>query len=113
MELDVSALVKAGGILWCAPQRWWWGDDRGSHPGSEPAFTQEAGLLWHFDSICLGVWVRFSKKWGFQKETMIALGFSSPGAGGGMQAGDYAGTGSDKMIIKVWMLHPCLSLYSS
>lgn len=47
-----------------------------------------AGLLWHFENICLGVWVQFSKKWGFQKETMSCSG---PGVGGGMQAGGYAG----------------------
>lgn len=45
---------------------------------------------------------------------MITLGCSGPGVGGGVKVwGGYAGTGSNKIIIKVWMLGVCLSLYSS
>jgi len=89
-----------------------WGD-RGLHSGSGAAFRQEAELLWHSESIFLGVLVRFSKKLGFPKETLIARGCSGAGVAVGMQVWGYAGTGSNKIIVKVWMLHPCLSLHSS
>lgn len=54
-------------------------EDRGWQQGKGAACGEQSR---HFESICLGVQVQLSKKRGFWKETVIALGCSGPGAGG-------------------------------
>lgn len=75
MESDISALVKARGVLQC-------GRTGGRTRATGQLLGSGAGLLWHFESICLGVQVQLSKERGFGEESVVALGCSGPGAGG-------------------------------